>query len=166
MGFLVALLQDIKFQLGGHSGREPVCFEPLDLVLENASRGDRNLFAGDLIDGVAEDQRGSFQPRNCAQGRPVGDREVVAIPGFPVHVAEPLGRGELHVGGEQVGAEMGAMIETVIDEECAGHALADEPPLHVADGRDHGVDFAGPDPGFKFLHADLAALHGVLPDCR
>jgi hypothetical protein len=61
---------------------------------------------------------------------------------------------------------MGAVFETVIDEEGARDPLADEAALHVADRCDHGVDLTRPDARFEFLHADLAALHGVLPGCR
>ena len=56
-------------------------------------------------------------------------RDRVAVDG--VHV---------DVDGEQVVAALGAVAEHVVDEVARVQALALQPPLHVGERDDHGVD--------------------------
>ncbi len=44
--------------------------------------------------------------------------------------------------GEQVVADLDAVLEHVVEEERAGDPLADRSALHVGEGHHHGVDVA------------------------
>ena len=112
--------------------------------------------AGRLVDEIAEHERRLLQPGNHSQRRPIRAIQVVPIPGLPVHERVPAGRVHLHVGAEQIGAEVGPMIEAVLDEELAGNALANETPLHVTDRGDDRIDLARGDERGEIRHADLA----------
>ena len=52
------------------------------------------------------------------------------------------------------------MIEAVIEEELGGDTFANEPALHVTDGRHDRVDLAGGHERLQIVHADLAASNG------
>ena len=56
------------------------------------------------------------------------------IPGLGVH---------LHVEGEQVVTSLEAVVDRLVEEEPGLLALAEQPPLHVGEGADDGVDRPG-----------------------
>jgi hypothetical protein len=129
---------------------------PLDLATQNRARRDRDELVGGLVDEVAEHERRFLQPGNHAQCRPVRAIQVIPVPGFPVHERVAFGRIHLHISAEQIGAEVGPVIQAVVDEELAGHTFADETALHVADRRDDGVDLVRGDERSEVVHIDLA----------
>ena len=75
-----------------------------------------------VVDGVGEDEGGLLQPGDDAQGGPVRVGDVVAVAGLPVHELEAVRRIHLHVGAEQVGAEVGAVLEASSRKACPGRA--------------------------------------------
>jgi hypothetical protein len=137
---LVRLADEIELELGGQHRPHPECLDPLDLPAQDGAGGNRDEFAGGLVDDVAEDECRSLEPRQDAKRSPVRAIEVVAVAGFPVHQGVAVRGGHLHLGAEEVGAEVGAVIEAVVEEETAGHPLPDETALHVTGGGDHRLD--------------------------
>ena len=54
------------------------------------------------------------------------------------------------------------MLEDLVEEEAGGEPLALEPPLHVGEGEDDGVDLTARDEGVQLLDAErgCAVCHG------
>ncbi len=137
---LVALTEDVELELGAEHRLEAELPRTLDLALEHLpGRGRRR--GSVVVLEVAEDERRAVEPREPAQRRHVGACTQVAVAGVPVGEGVPGHRIHLHVEGEQVGAALDPMgRDVVLDEVRAVDALADQTPLHVGEGHDHGVD--------------------------
>ena len=98
-------------------GRRPRRSGPLDLATQDRARRDRDELTGGLVNEIAEHECRFLQPGNHSQRRPIRTIQVVPVPGLPVHERIPVGRVHLHIGAEEIGAEVGPMIEAVLDEE-------------------------------------------------
>jgi hypothetical protein len=150
---LVAVAQEVELELARHQDFESRLPGTLDLPAEHRTRRNRDRGTGRFILYIGEHQRGLLQPGNSPERGPVRDGEVVAVAGLPAH--QPVtGRGpHLHVGAEEIGAEVRA-VAGVIEEEVARHTLPHQPPLKVGDGADDGVDGAVADARFEPLQID------------
>ena len=137
---LPGVLEDVELELGAGLDRVARVRGARDLPLEDRPRRDRDLLAGLLVDRVGQDHGRPGQPRQDPQLVPDRFGDPVAVAGLPVHQAEPLGRGHLHVGAEEVRAEVGAVADDAVEEGLALDALAHEPALHVGEGHDDRVD--------------------------
>ena len=91
---------------------------------------------------VAENERGSVEPRDAAERREVRDDAEVAVALLPVRHPVARDRVHLHVEREQVVAALHTLVGRLLEEVLALDALPHEPPLHVGEGGDDGVDRA------------------------
>ena len=80
-----------------------------------------------------------------------GEVAVAAVPGGHRVAVDGV---HLGVDGEEVVAALGAVLEDLVEEEAGGEPLALEPPLHVGEGQDDGVDLAARDEGAQLLDAE------------
>ena len=109
--------------------------EPLELLLQDGARRMRHRLVVMMVEHVAEDERGAVEPRRPAQRREIGLHDEVAIALLPARRLVAGHRLHIDVVGEQIVAAMRLLIGAV-DEELGLEALADQPPLHVGEGRD------------------------------
>ena len=137
---LPGVLEDVELELAAGLDREPRRCGAIHLALQDRPRRDRDLLVGRLVDRVRQDEGGLLEPRHVAQRIPDRRCDPVAVAGLPVHEPEAFRRVHLHVRAEQVGAEMGAVIDDAVQERLALDALAHEAALHVGDGDDDRVD--------------------------
>ena len=128
---------------------------PGDLALEDRARRMRHVLAV-MIDHVAEHQRGALEPGNPAQGREVWAYGEVAVAEIPGRRGVARDRLHLHVHREQVIAGM-HLVDHLVDEEMAGHPLAEQPPLHVGEADQDGVDRPGRDVLLQRVELEIAA---------
>src|SRR5215470_9876732 len=108
-----------------------------------------------MVEHVREHERGAGQPWQRAQRRDVGLHDEVAIALVPARGR--IARHRLHVDvvGEQIVAAVRLFMRAV--EEIFGlEALADEAPLHVDHGDDHGIDRARRDRLLQFGECQIS----------
>jgi hypothetical protein len=104
---------------------------------------------------VAEDERGALEPRDAAQRREVGDHPEIAVAALPARECITGYRVHLHLEREQVVAALHRMPGPhLVDEELAVEALAHQPPLHVGERHDDGVDRARLDVGPQLVERE------------
>jgi hypothetical protein len=95
-----------------------------------------------VVGDVAEHERRAVEPRDPPQRREVGDDREVPVAALPVGHLVARHRLHLHVEREQVVAALDAVVDDVVEEVLALDAFAEQPPLHVGEGGDDGVDRA------------------------
>ena len=139
VGLLVGIGQEVVLVLRAGHDPESVTGGPLDDLLEDGARRDGNLVAV-VVDRVGQDDGRPLQPRHLAVGVPHRIGDPVPVAGLPVHQREPVRGVHLHVGAEQVRAEVGAVVDGPVQERLALDPLAHEPTLHVGQGHDQRVD--------------------------
>ncbi len=140
-GLRVALLVEVELELGGGVGHEAHLPRPfVDGDQDLAGRGDHRSAV--VIDDVGENQRAAVEPGDLPQRRHVrGDPEVpVAV--LPVRHLVAGQRLHVHVEREQVVAALHPVPDHLVEEVLDLDALAEQPALHVREGRDDGVDRA------------------------
>jgi len=135
------LAEEIQLELGGrlHGEAAPAC--PLELPLEHPARR--------LLDGlsflgvhVAEDEGRLGEPRQEPPRPQIRHHLHVAIATLPRREREARERLHLHVHREEVDAGVDAVLQHVVEEVPADHALAHEPSHAVGEHREHGVHLA------------------------
>ena len=137
---LPRLLEHVVLELRAGLHGESERGRPGHLALEDRPRGDGDLVAGLLVGRVAQDHRRLLEPRQDPQRVPDRPGDPVAVAGLPVHQGEPVGRVHLHVGAQQVRAEVRAVVDHPGEERLGLDALAHQPALHVGDRHDQRVD--------------------------
>ena len=90
---------------------------------------------------------GSHGTRRSVVG--VGQQHHVAVAGLPARHRVAVDGVHVDVDREQVIAGLGAVRKDLFFEQPGRHPLADEPPLRIGEGHDHGVDLAGRDRDFS-----------------
>ena len=108
-----------------------------------------------MVDHVAEHQRGAVQPGDPAQGREVRPDGEVAVAEIPGRRRVARDRLHLHVDREQIVAGV-HLVRHLLDEEVPGHALADQPALHVGEAGQDGVDRPGGDVLLQRVEIEIA----------
>ena len=98
---------------------------------------------------IAQHQRGTTQPRKRSRSREVGAHREIAETLFPIGQFETVLRVHLQVYGEQVIAGVRAVPGHLFEEKFPRETFADQPPEHVREGDNDGVDGAGADLGFE-----------------
>ena len=137
---LPRLLEDIELELGARLQGQARGCGARHLALEDGPRADRDLLVRLLVDRVAEHDGGLLEPRDDPHRVPDGRGDPVAVAGLPVHQPEAVGRVHLHVGAQEVGAEVRPVVDDAVEERLALDTLAHEPALHVGEGDDDRVD--------------------------
>ena len=148
----VAVVEDVELELGGHVGEKAALLEAGELALEHGTRAVRQLVAV-MVDDVAQHQGGAGEPGDLAQGAEVRADGEVAIALVPGGGLEARDRLHLHVDGEEIVAGVPFLAHGV-HEVAAGHALADQPALHVGEGGDDRVDLACVDQALERLEVE------------
>ena len=154
---LVRRVERDELELGAGQRGPAAVGAPVQLALEDGTWG---LGDGGVVhpDQVALDHR---------RGREVGEHPDRPIVEDELHVAvAAVPRGDrvavdgvhVDVDGEQVVAALGAVLGHVVDEVAAVQAFALEPPLHVGEGDDDGVDAPVVDPGHQALHGQVPVV--------
>jgi hypothetical protein len=134
--------EQVVLQLrGGHRG-QPGRSCGVDLAAEDRPGRDGCELLGAGVVDVAEDERRAVEPVGPAERGEVGAQQEVAVAEVPA--GEPVARHrfELHVGGQQVVAGMGAVAGHLVEEELTVDALARQPAVVVGEADDHRVDGA------------------------
>ena len=90
-----------------------------------------------------------------AQRVGVGQQHHVAVPLLPARHRVAVDGVHVDVDRQQVVAGLRAVRQHLLLEEARRHALADEAPLRVGEGDDHGVDLAGRDRGVQLRDAEV-----------
>ena len=147
---LVALVEQIEFELGGEHTGIAAIGQPRDLLLQDAARAVRQVVIVVVLH-VAQDQRGIFKPADPAQGGQVRLQNEVAIALGPA--GRCVARHGLHVDivGQQVIAAMRFLVAAV--EEIFGlETLADQASLHVHHAGEHGIDASCSDIDSQLFH--------------
>ena len=142
-----------ELQLGADVGDEPARGEPVELALEDLPRRRADGRAVGPFH-VAQHQRGGFVPRHHPQRREVGAEHEVAVAALPARHRVAVDRVHLDVDGEQVVARLGGVRRHLVEEVVGGAALAREPPLHVGERDEHGVDRPVLDLGGELLERE------------
>ena len=144
----VVLVEEIELELRGHVGGEPELLEPRELRLEDGARRMRDRLVVMVVDEIGEAERRALEPGALHQRRHVGLHDEVAVALGPVGGRVAGHRLHIDVVGEQVVAAV-RLLPRAVDEELRVEALADQPPLHVGEGDNDGVDLALLDVGFQ-----------------
>src|SRR5215468_5100894 len=138
------LAEEIELELGGRLHLPAALARALELPLEHPARR--------LLDGlallrvhVAEDERRLGQPRDEPPRGRVGHHLHVAVAALPRGQGEAGERLHLHVHREEVDAGVHAVVEDMIEEVAADHALAHEAAYAVGEHGEDGVDLARAD---------------------
>ena len=139
-GLLPGLLEDVVLELRAGLDGQAHRGGLGDLLLEDRPRRDRDLFGALVVVGVAQHERRLLEPGQDAERVPDRVGDPVAVARLPVHEGEALGRVHLHVGAEEVRAEVGAVVDDAVEERLGLDALAHEAALHVGDRHDQRVD--------------------------
>ncbi len=160
-GLLVGVLEDDELQLGADLRVPAVLREAFESVAQDlAGRGDdrRAVVPGE----VGEGERGALVPGDPAQGGEVGAQHEVAVAALPGRHRVAVHGVHVGVDGKEVVAALGAVLQDLVAEEARGEPLALEPPLHVGEGQDDGVDLAARDEGVQLLGGErgCAVCHG------
>ena len=105
-------------------------------------RGEATTGAAVVVDDVGENQRGAVEPGDPPQRRHVGLDPEVPVAVLPVRHLVAGQRLHVHVEREQVVAALHPVPDHLVEEVLDLDALAEQPPLHVREGGDDGVDRA------------------------
>ena len=151
-GLLVGVAEDDELELGGGVGAQPALGQPRQLAAQDLPRrGDDFAAVGPLQ--VGHHHRRPRQPRHRPQRLQVRHHLEVAVAGVPGGHRVAADRFHVDVDGEQVVAALGPVLEHVVEEVRGGQPLALQPPLHVGDREQHGVDRALRDRLLQLLDA-------------
>ncbi len=166
---LVGFVEDVELQLRADLADVAERPRPRHLALEDAARRVAQVGAV-MIDAVGDHQRRALEPGNPPQGREVRLQREIAVARIPGGDPVPRDRLHVHVDREQVVADM-HLVDAFIEEEAAGHPLAEEAALHVGKADQHGVDLALLDIGLELREVevsghDASAGRNGLPDFR
>ena len=153
---LVTFIEKVELKLRGAVGAHLLLLQPRDLSLEHCARRMRHVVLM-VIEHVGQHQRGAVEPRQAAQRRHVGFHDEVAVAFLPARRRVAGHRLHVDVVCEQIIAAVRLLMRTVA-EEFRLEALADQAPLHVHHGNNHGVDRAGGD-GFLQVAETQIARH-------
>ena len=142
---LERLAEEIELELAAHHRREAERGGALELGLQDLAR--RGLHRRPVVPlHVAENERRRLEPRDAAEGGQVGPDVEVAVALLPARERVAGHRVHLHLEREQVVAPLHSVPRVhLLEEELGVEALAHQPPLHVGEGDDDGVDRAGLD---------------------
>ena len=152
-GVLVRGLEDDELELRARVADEPALGEPVELAAQDlARRGDDVGAVGPAQ--IGHDEDGGGVPRDRPERVEVRRHLEVAVAALPRGHLVPRDRLHVDVDGEEVVAPLRPVLEHRVEEVRGGQALALEPPLHVRDREQHGVDRAVRD---RFLQ--LVELH-------
>jgi hypothetical protein len=149
---LIALVEQVEFELGGEIRLHAHGLQPRQLLLQQAARGVRYVLVTVMVEHVGDDQRRPGQPGDTPERRHVRLQDEVAIALRPV--GGRVAGHWLHVDVvcQQIVAGM-SLVMRGCDEMLGMEALADQLPGHVDHGDDHGVDLPG-------CHRSLQGLEG------
>src|SRR5205085_6576275 len=125
-----------------------------DLPAQHRARRERDV-------DVADHDRALLLPRRDAQRAEIGNGIEVAVPFRPARERVAGNRVHLHVAREEVIAGVHAVPGDVIEKILRDATFADEPPVHVGENGDDGLDLAVSDEAFELVESD-AALHDWL----
>src|SRR5690606_19657536 len=138
-GRTVSFGKQVELELGSEVAAIATLGEPLDLFAEDGARRMWQILVRMVIEDVAQHQGRLFQPGHAADSGKIRLQDEIAIALGPA--CRLVARHRLHIDvvGQQVVAAMRLVISG-FDEEGGEEALADEPPLHIHGGYQHGVD--------------------------
>ena len=148
-GFLVRIAVGVVFEFGGAEGFEALLLCVLELLLEDVAGGD--VYAGD----VAVDEGCFLLPRKNFQRVQIGDEMKVTVAEFPVGEFVAGSGLHFHIGGEEIIADVCAIVGDGLEEEIGVESLAHQPPVGIGEGGDHGVDGAHLHLLFEFANFGL-----------
>ena len=137
---------------------------PCHLALEDGPRADGDLLVCLLVDRVRQNEGGLLQPGQDAQRVPHRSGDPVAVAGLPVRQPEAFRCVHLHVGAQEVRAEVGAVVDHALHERLGLDPLAHEAALHVCEGHDQRVDAPVADHRLELLLSRV--LRGVTAPAR
>jgi len=119
-----------EFGLDADLGVEAVAGQAGQLVLEDLAGCD--VEEGSVgVEGVAEDDRGAQLPRDQTQCREVGAYAEVLVAGRPAGQGKAVRRVHVDIGGEDVGAHVGAVVRDLVEEVGGAVQLALQPSREV-----------------------------------
>ncbi len=95
-----------------------------------------------MVERIGDHQRRALEPGAFHQRGEIGLDDEIAIALLPIGRRIAGHRFHVDIVGEQVIAAMG-FIHGGLEKEGGEEALADQPPLHVGKGHEHGIDPAG-----------------------
>jgi hypothetical protein len=136
-GLVVGLVEQVELELRAGLGGPAPLRQAGQLLLQDAARGMGQQPAVVVAD-VAQHQGRALQPGGAAQARRVGLDGEVAVALVPGRRLVTRHRLHLHVHGQEVVAGVG-LLDHAVQEEMAGHPLAQEAALHVGKAHHHGV---------------------------
>ncbi len=158
MGRLVGVLEDDELELGAGQRHVSPCSAALSTCAWRIARGDCTTGRAVRPRQVALHHHRRRQVRQHPDRVRVEHELHVAVALLPRGDRVAVDGVHVDVDAEQVVAALGAVAEHLVEEVGAVQALALQPPLHVGERDDHGVDLPGVDPCRQLLHAQVAVV--------